>query len=159
VQEICQLPVQPRIFVAPKCFVVCGNGIDFRRMRIATVRTSYLGTKLGRNSHDRVGGFAFACCSQTETHQIASSVTSYKPGTNPNVFCCPLLVQVSGSAGGGTRLAANRNCRKRYRRLTNADPSRKRAPFANVKVQDVRLAMPQYADTHRFPVPVFAEPA
>jgi len=45
-------------FVAPKCFVVCGNGIGFRRMRIATVRTSYLGTKLGRNSHDRGGGNA-----------------------------------------------------------------------------------------------------
>jgi hypothetical protein len=47
----------------------------------------------------------------------------------------------------------------RYHRLTNSGPSRKRAPFANVKVQDARPAKPQYADTHRFPVPVSAEPA
>jgi hypothetical protein len=43
-------------FVAPKCFVVRGNGIGFRRMRMATVPTSYLDTELGRKSHDRVGG-------------------------------------------------------------------------------------------------------
>jgi hypothetical protein len=43
-------------FVAPKCFVVYGNGIGFRRMRMATVPMSYLGTKLARKSHDPVGG-------------------------------------------------------------------------------------------------------
>jgi hypothetical protein len=43
-------------FVASKCFVVCGNGIGFRRKRMATVPTSYLDTKLGHKSHDLVGG-------------------------------------------------------------------------------------------------------
>src|SRR5271166_3038398 len=47
----------------------------------------------------------------------------------------------------------------RYHRLTNSGPSRRRAPFANVKVQGVRPAKLQYADTHRFPAPVSADPA
>jgi hypothetical protein len=43
-------------FVAPKCFVVCGNGIGLRRKRLAAVPASYLDTKLGRSSHDRASG-------------------------------------------------------------------------------------------------------
>ena len=52
------------------------------------------------SDHGQPGSYQLARWVSTENALILTGLaenTSYKPGTNPNFFCCPLLVRVSGT--------------------------------------------------------------